>query len=144
MRHRQAIALLALIGFFVSLYLWLYKIGLIGELKCGSGACEYVQTSRWSVLFGVPVAFYGVVGYAALLAVALVGLQPAFLTRRGPSRLLAALATGGLAFTVYLTYVELFVIGAVCRWCVSSAVIIGLIWVLAMMGLRKRVGGEVG
>jgi uncharacterized membrane protein len=136
-RHRQTIALLALIGFFVSLYLWLYKIGLIGELKCGTGACEYVQTSRWSVLFGVPVAFYGVVGYVALFAVALVGLQPAFLPRRGPSRLLFGLATGGAAFTVYLTYVELFVIGAVCRWCVASALIIGLIWVVALAGLKK-------
>jgi uncharacterized membrane protein len=137
-RHRQAIALLSLIGFFVSLYLWLYKIGFIGQLKCGSGACEYVQTSRWSVLFGVPVAFYGVIGYAALLAVALAGLQPAFLERRGPSRVLAALATGGVAFTAYLTYLELFVIGAVCRWCVSSAVIIGVIWVVALASLRKR------
>src|SRR6059036_3841191 len=123
MRHRQAIAVLSLIGFFVSLYLWLYKIGLIGTLKCGTGGCETVQTSPYAVLFGVPVAFYGVVGYALVLAVSLVGLQPAFAPRRGPMLTLAALAGGAFLFTVYLTYLELFVIHAICRWCVTSAVI---------------------
>jgi len=136
MRHRQAIALLALIGFFIALYLWLYKIGAIGELKCGTGACEAVQTSRWAVWLGVPVAFYGVVGYAALFLVALVGVQPAFAMRRAPTLLLAALASGGLLFTLYLTYLEVFVIHAICRWCVGSAVVITVIWVVSMIGLK--------
>jgi len=136
MRHRQAIAVLALVGFFVSLYLWLYKIGVAGELKCGTGGCETVQLSRWADLFGVPVAFYGVVGYAALLTAALVGLQPARLGRRGPILLVAALATGGVLFTGWLTYLELFVIHAICRWCVASAVTITLIWFVSLHGLR--------
>src|SRR6266571_7885906 len=144
MRHRQAIALLALIGLFIALYLWLYKIGAIGSLTCGTGACEYVQTSRWAVWLGLPVAFYGVVGYAALHVVALVGVQPAYATRRAPTLLLAALASGGLLFTLYLIYLELFVIHAICRWCMGSAVIIGLIWLIAMDGLRRsRVPGDV-
>jgi uncharacterized membrane protein len=136
MRHRQAIALLALAGFFVALYLWLYKIGLAGELKCGTGDCETVQTSRWADLLGIPVAFYGVVGYAVLLAVALVGLRPAWLGRRGPTLLLAALATAGTAFSAWLTYLELFVIHAICRWCVASAVIVLLIWLVSLHALR--------
>jgi uncharacterized membrane protein len=132
-RHRQAIAFLALVGFFVSLYLWLYKIGVIGELKCGTGSCEFVQASRYAWLFGQPVALYGVGGYAALLAVALVGLQPRFLTSPAPTKWLAALALVGFAFTLYLTYLELFVIHALCRWCVVSAVIITLITGIAVM-----------
>ena len=145
MRHRQAIALLALIGFFIALYLWLYKIGAIGALQCGTGACEYVQTSRWAVWLGLPVAVYGVVGYAALFLVALVGVRPAFATRRAPTVLLAVLASGGLLFSLYLTYLELFVVHAICRWCVGSAVIIGLIWLIALDGLRRsRVHGDVG
>src|SRR5713226_894636 len=107
MRHRQTIALLALIGFFIALYLWLYKIGAIGALQCGTGACEYVQTSRWAVWLGLPVAVYGVVGYAALFLVAMVGVRPAFAMRRAPTVLLATLASGGLLFTLYLTYLEL-------------------------------------
>jgi uncharacterized membrane protein len=143
MRHRQAIATLALVGWFLALYLWLYQIGFGGPLKCGTGGCEIVQTSRWAALLGIPVAFYGVVGYAAILAVALVGLQPAWLGRRGPSLLLAALATGGLLFTGWLTYLELFVIHAICRWCMVSAVIMTLVWLVTVHGLwsdRRTVG----
>ena len=138
MRHRQAIALLALIGLFVALYLWLYKIGVISSLRCGTGTCELVQASRYAVLLGVPVAFYGVVGYAALLAVAVVGLQPRYVTRPGPTRLLAALAVTGFLFSAYLTAIELFVLDAICRWCVGSAVIITAITAIALPGLRTR------
>jgi uncharacterized membrane protein len=136
MRHRQAIALLALTGFFVALYLWLHQIGVGGELKCGIGGCDTVQASRWAEQLGVPVAFYGVLGYAAVLAAALVGLQPAWLGRRGPILLLAALATGGVLFSGWLTYLELFVIHAICRWCVASAVIMTAIWLVSLHGLR--------
>ena len=127
MRHRQAIALLALIGLFISLYLSLHRLGIIGALQCGTGGCETVQTSSYAVFLGVPVAFYGVAGYVALLVVSLVGLQPSWVSRREPIVLLAAMSALGLAFTIYLTYLELFVIHAICRWCVASAVIIALI-----------------
>lgn len=140
MRHRQAIALLATVGFFVALYLWLYKIGVIGELKCGAGSCEFVQASRYAWLFGQPVALYGVVGYLVLLVVALVGLRPRFLGNPGPTRWLAALAGVGFAFTLYLTYLELFVIHAMCRWCVVSAAIITLIAMIAVWSAFRTPG----
>jgi uncharacterized membrane protein len=137
MRQRQAIALLSLVGLLLALYLWLYKIGVIGTLQCGAGGCDQVQTSRYAELFGIPVAFYGVVGYAALLAVALLGLRPALLGDRRITVALGALATCGVAFSLYLTYLELFVIRAICRWCVASAVIVTVIWVAALAGLRR-------
>jgi uncharacterized membrane protein len=136
MRHRQAIALLALVGFFIALYLWLHQIGVGGELKCGTGGCETVQASPWAEQLGIPVAFYGVVGYAAILAVALVGLQPAWLGRRGPTLLLAALTSVGVLFSAWLTYLELFVIHAICRWCVTSAVLMAAIWIVSLHSLR--------
>lgn len=137
MRHRQAIALLALVGGIVAAYLWLHNIGLIGELKCGSGGCEVVQTSSYARLAGIPVAFFGVVGYLAIFVISLVGLQPAWLGRPQPTRWLAALAGGGFLFTLYLTYLELFVIHAICRWCVASAVIITVILIAALAGLSR-------
>ncbi len=140
MRYRQAIALLALVGLFVALYLWLHALGYGGEIKCGaSGGCETVQTSPWAVLLGLPVAFYGVVGYLAVLIVALLALRPAALVRSGWNLLLLLLATIGLVFTAYLTYVELFLIHAICRWCVGSAVIITLIWIVSILSLRSPV-----
>jgi len=141
-RHRQVIAVLSLVGFLISLYLWLHAIGVIGELKCGTGSCEVVQASPYARVAGVPVAFFGVVGYVALFVTALIGLQPSFLPRRSLSVLLAALATGGLLFTGYLTYLEAFVIHAWCRWCLGSAATIGVIWVVAVMSLRRSVARE--
>jgi len=137
MRRRQAIVLLALVGLLLALYLSLYKLGLIGTLQCGTGSCEYVQTSRYAEVLGMPVAFYGVVGYAALFVVGLAGVQPRLVTDRRVTVLLAALSSLGLAFTLYLTYIELFVLHAVCRWCVVSAVIIAAIWALSMWGVRR-------
>jgi uncharacterized membrane protein len=138
MRARQAIALLALVGLFVALYLRLHALGYGGAIKCGaSGGCETVQTSQWAVLFGLPVAFYGVVGYLALLIAAIAALRPAALPRRHWNVVLAALATVGFLFTAYLTYLELFVIHAICRWCVGSAVIITLIWIVSLLSLRS-------
>jgi len=137
MRYRQATALLALVGLFVALYLWLHALGFGGPIKCGTGECETVQTSPWAVLLGLPVAFYGVVGYCALLVVSLVALRPAALPERKWNVVLVGLASVGVLFTVYLTYLELFVIHAICRWCVGSAIIITAIWIVSLLSLRS-------
>jgi uncharacterized membrane protein len=135
--RRQAIVLLALVGLLVATYLWLYKIGVLGELKCGTGSCEYVQTSPYAEVLGIPVAFIGVVGYVVLFLVGLVGLQPKFQEDRRVTTLLAVLATVGFGFTLYLTAIELFVLHAICRWCVGSAVIMTAIWALTLAGVIR-------
>ena len=133
MIRRQAIVLLALVGLLVATYLWLYKIGVVGELKCGTESCEYVQASPYAELVGVPVAFYGVVGYGALLALGLASLSRRGAGDRRVTLLLVTLATLGFAFTLYLTGIELFVLHAICRWCVASALIMTTIWTLALV-----------
>src|SRR5437867_2728387 len=112
--------------------------GLFRDFARGIGSCEYVQTSRYAQLLGVPVALYGVVGYATLLGLGLAGLQPAMASNRRVSVLLAALATVGFGFTLYLTAIELFVLHAICRWCMASAVIMTAIWVLSILEQRSR------
>jgi len=140
MIHRMAIALLSLVGAFVAAYLWLYKLGRLGTIACGSGGCETVQLSSYSSFLGMDVALIGLVGYALILVVALAAVQPGRLDRPGPAGLLALLSGGGVLFAVYLTYLELFVIHAICRWCVASAVIITAIFVLAVLDLRRLRG----
>lgn len=135
MKLRMGSALLSLAGIFVAAYLWLYKQGRIGSIVCGTGGCETVQFSQWSEVIGVDVALIGMLGYAVLLVVALIGVQRP--EARWPSHLLALLAGGGVLFAGYLTWLELFVIHAICRWCVGSAVIITLIFVLALLDLRR-------
>lgn len=130
-------ALLSLLGLFIALYLYLYKIGKIGSLACGSGGCETVQLSAQSRFLGVDVALIGVMGYGVLLLLALLALQPRFAGPAWPSRLLAVLSGGAVLFTVYLTGLELFVIHAICRYCVASAVVIVALFLLAARDLRR-------
>jgi uncharacterized membrane protein len=130
-------AMLSLAGLFVSAYLYLYKAGYIGTIACGTGGCERVQFSPQSSFLGVDVALIGVVGYVILLAVSLAGLQPRFADARWPALALALLSGGAVAFTLYLKYLELFVIHAICRWCVVSAVLIAAIFLLSILELRR-------
>jgi uncharacterized membrane protein len=135
--HRQAIAVLALVGIAIATYLWLHAIGVIGVLQCGTGGCETVQASRYAELFGLPVALYGVVGYVTLFGIAIAGAQPALAARAWPTRWLVTLSGAGFLFTLYLTYLELFVIHALCRWCLGSAAVITAIFVTALAGSRR-------
>jgi uncharacterized membrane protein len=137
MIYRMSAALLSLAGLFVSAYLYLYKIGKIGSLACGTGGCETVQWSPWSRIAGVEVALVGVLGYAGLLVLTLAALQPGLVGRYRPAALLVLLAGIGVLFSAYLTYLELFVIHAICRWCVVSGVIILAIFIVALLDLRR-------
>ncbi len=141
MRHRMAVATLALVGLLVSTYLLLYKLGVLGEIVCvGSGGCERVQLSRWSVLLGVPVAAYGVAGYVVLLGLALFGLRAEQAGKAAPTRWIAALSALGVLFSIWLLYLELTAIHAICIWCSVSGVVILAIFAVsaaALPGLRR-------
>ncbi|HEU4557759.1 MAG TPA: vitamin K epoxide reductase family protein [Longimicrobium sp.] len=134
---RMGIAVLALVGVLVATYLSLYKLGLIGGLTCQVGSCEQVQNSPWATFIGLPVSVWGVGAYLAILAVALVGLQPRFVNERWVALSLFGLAAVGVAFSGYLTWIEAFVIEMWCQWCVVSAVIITLIFLLSIPGLKR-------
>lgn len=142
MKYRMAAAMLALAGVFLAAYLYLYKIGRIGSLACGTGSCEQVQFSSWARFAGVEVSLIGVLGYVALLVVGLVSVRPELEQVAWPSRWLAALAGAGVLFSVYLTSIELFVLHAICRWCVGSAVIITLIFIASLLDLRRLRAGR--
>ena len=128
----MTIAALALIGVFVALYLTMYKMGAIGHLACGFGSCERVNTSKWATFFGAPVAAWGLGFYIATLVVAIAGTSPGLAQRREISYLLAAMSATGVAFSAWLTYLELYVIDAICRYCVMSAVIVTLIFIVSI------------
>ncbi len=138
MRHRMAAAALALVGLLVSVYLLLYKVGVLGSLRCvGSGGCERVNTSPWSSFLGLPVAAYGVAGYLVLMGIALYGLRGDQAERPQATRWLAVLSGLAVLFSLYLLALELFVIHAVCLWCSVSGVAILAIFVLSAGALRR-------
>jgi uncharacterized membrane protein len=136
MIYRMSAAFLSLAGLFISGYLYLYKIGKIGSLACGTGGCETVQLSSWSRFAGVEVSLIGVLGYVCLLALSLASLQ-AGAYRQWPIRAMVVAAGVGVVFTLYLTYLELFVIHAICRWCVASGVIVLAIFLAAVLDQRR-------
>jgi len=131
-RNRMGMAALSLVGLFVSIYLALHRLGVIGTLACGvDGGCSTVQSSSYATFAGVPVPFLGVAGYLVLFVVAFRGIS-AMGTDRRTSMLLLALSAVAFAFSLYLTALEAFVIHAWCRWCVVSAIIATLIFVLSL------------
>jgi uncharacterized membrane protein len=136
-RARQLIALLALVGTFVALYLTLYKVGVIGVLSCSVGSCETVNTSRWAIFLGLPVAAWGLATYVILLALSIAGASPALEDAPPISWALVALSGWSVLFSGWLTYLELFVIHAICIWCVSSACIMVAIFFASVADLRR-------
>jgi len=134
----RLVAGLAAVGLAVAGYLAVTKWTGGSALFCrGVGGCEVVQQTRYAVFLGVPTAAWGAALYAAVGGLALAGLSP--------RRWLAAflLAVAGVSFSGYLSYLELFVIGAVCWYCVvSAAVAAGLFGVL--LGRRPAAAGRRG
>ncbi|PYO80684.1 MAG: vitamin K epoxide reductase [Gemmatimonadetes bacterium] len=138
MTKRMIVATLALAGIFISLYLTLYKIGVIGELSCSIGSCETVNTSKWSRFLGLPVAAWGLLFYLDLFAIALIGMFPRFENERVISIVLVAETVVGVLFSAWLTYLELAVLHAICIWCVTSAVIVTVILVVSVFDLKDN------
>ena len=132
--------MLALIGVFVSTYLTLYKFGYIGSLQCAVGSCETVNTSRWATFFGLPVAAWGLGFYVSALALVVVGIQERYADSRALSLALVGLTGWGVVFSGWLTYLELFVIDAICIWCVTSAVIVLVMFAVSVAEYRETAG----
>ena len=125
-RLRAAAAIAAAVGLAIAGYLTYVHYAGIEPICAASGGCERVQSSEYAKLAGVPVALVGLVGYGAILTATLLPGETA--------RLAAAwLALVGLGFSLYLTYLELFEINAICQWCVGSAVIMAVLAVLTVL-----------
>ena len=126
-----AVPLLSLIGLGVAGYMAYVETQQV-QAVCGPvGDCNSVQQSEYARLFGlIPIGVVGVLGYLAILAAwAIYRLSPG---RIGQWAGLALwlMTAGGVLFSIYLTFLEPFVIGATCAWCLSSAVIMTLLLIL--------------
>ena len=138
MTKRMIIAALSLGGLGLATYLAMYKLGFIGALACGAGSCEVVQLSRWGTLFGLPVAVWGVGFYLLLFLVAFLGTTDRFAEEPWVSHALLALTGWGVVFSAWLTYLELYVINAICRFCVVSAVLVAITFIVSVFEWRSR------
>ena len=102
--------ILAIAGILVSIYLYLIKFDVV-PLVCGLSSCDLINQSKYSYIMGIPVSLLGVIFYGILLV--LLWFKKIMYIK--------IVALCGLIFSVYLTYIEAFVLNAFCQWCLFSA-----------------------
>ena len=135
---QRAIAFVAALGIGVATYIAIADSGG-GSPVCiaGGHGCATVAKSSYSHVAGVNIAVFGIVGYVLLLASAFFANDAA---RLGGF----AVALGGFGYSVFLTYLEIFKIEAICQWCVASAVLMTILFLLNATRLIGYAGTEEG
>jgi uncharacterized membrane protein len=135
---QRAIAFAAALGIGVAAYIAIAESGG-GSPVClaGSHGCATVAKSSYSHVAGVNIAVFGILAYCLLLASAFFADD---IARFGGF----LVALGGFGYSVFLTYIELFKIDAVCQWCVASAVLMTILFLLAATRLIAYAGTAEG
>lgn len=126
---------LASIGLVDSIYLTWIKLANQEAVCAGIGSCEVVNSSEYATLAGIPIALFGVGAFLAILIFLLFETQNQFLEENS-LMLVFGLSLAGVLYSAYLTYLELFVLKAICPFCVLSAV--SLLGLLVVAGIRLR------
>jgi len=128
----------AIIGLLDSAYLTWVKLSH-NEVLCapGLGDCFTVNTSRYSEVFGIPVAIFGMATYLAIIAILLYESRVDFLKENGTLALFG-ISLIGVLYSIYLSYLEEFVLHAWCPYCILSAIVITIIFVVSIVRLKRE------
>ena len=126
---------LSLIGLADAIYLTYIKLAADGICVAGEG-CEIVNTSVYSQIYGIPVAVLGGLAYVAMLVVLLLEPRNEFFEFNGPLIVLG-ISIFGVLYSAYLTYLELYVIRAICEFCVLSAVVLTFMLILSAARMQR-------
>jgi uncharacterized membrane protein len=132
-----SMVVLSILGIADSIYLLIYKLTGNSQMCLGSGGCHDVNFSTYSDIYGIPVSALGIAAFLAITAIALLESRWSLAREHGPL-VIFGIALTGVGFTAYLTYLELYIIKAICPFCVASAVIITLIFIIAIIRLVKQ------
>jgi len=135
-RLRVTSLIFAGLGALVAGYLTYIKLAHVEAICSGVGNCEAVNSSAYSQIAGIPIAAFGLAAYLAILAILTWEKRVSWLENYGLLAIFGLALTGTL-YSAYLTYVELFVIHAVCPYCVSSAVLITGLLILSVVRLWR-------
>jgi len=127
---------LAIIGLLDSAYLFIYKISKNNAMCLGSGDCSTVNASRFSEIKGIPVSILGFIAYLAIIILLFLEIRKLY-SSENSNLMVFGISLVGVFFSAYLTYIELYVIHAVCPFCVLSAVVITLIFIISIVKLVK-------
>jgi len=129
--------ILVVVGLLVSIYMTIYKVTSNDALCLGSGDCSTVNASRYSEVYGIPVATVGIAGYFAILLVHWYERRDKFFEKNGPMMVFGMALTGFL-FTVYLIYVEFALLNAFCPFCLTSQSAMTIIFIISIIRLIRQ------
>ena len=133
---RWASYLLAAIGLIDSAYLTWVKITHT-EVYCGtSGECQTVSNSPYAEIAGIPIALFGMGAYLALLILFYLEGRQGFWSDNSPL-IVFGITLAGTLYSIYLTYIEVAVLYAICPYCVVSAVVMVLLFIIAIIRLVR-------
>jgi uncharacterized membrane protein len=138
--YRTMVAL-AVIGLLVATYMTIYKWTNNNAMCLGSGDCGTVNASKYAEVNGIPVALIGVAGYAAILAVLFLEHRTDFFGNffaENGTLLTFGLSLTGFLFTLWLIYVEIFLIKALCPFCLASQTVMTIIFILTIIRLVRQ------
>lgn len=125
------------LGLLVSIYMTIFKLTDNSSMCLGNGGCSVVNASRYSEVYGFPVAAIGILGYVALLAVHLMENRNDFL-RENATLVFFGMALTGFLFTAYLVYVEIALIKALCPFCITSQISMTIIFIISAIRLLQQ------
>lgn len=132
----RIVFILSLIGIAIAIYV-LQSFLRDAPIVCVNNGCEVVRKSPYSYLFGIPVPGYGLVGYSILATLAFLRTTSVPL-RKKLLPWIVGIASGGVAFVLWFTYTELFIIRGICTWCAVSAINMVTIASIAWIEYRKK------
>ncbi len=139
---RKILIALSVAGLLDSVYLAWIKIFERGACSLSTG-CEVVNTSQYASIAGIPIALLGASAYVMMLAVLLLEARNDFFDFNG-ALIVFGLSLVGVLYSAYLTYLELYVIHAICPFCVGSAIILILMLILSVLRLQHGLGEPQG
>jgi uncharacterized membrane protein len=128
---------LTVLGAADAVYLLIYKLTGNSHMCLGNGGCHNVNFSPYSEINGIPVSVFGISAYLVILCILVLEARVKTVKENGPLAVFG-ISLGGVAFTAYLTYLEIYVIHAICPFCVASAILITFIFILAIIRLVKQ------
>jgi uncharacterized membrane protein len=137
---RLTLIVLSVLGIGVAAYLTYGKLTNTEVLCLTGGGCGTVEASPYSEVGGIPVAAIGLIGYLGILAVLILENVSAFFEENG-SLMVFGMSMVGFIYSMYLTYLELGPIGAICSWCVTSAIIMTLVFGISVYRAVRNLRG---
>ena len=136
-RLTQITIALAILGLLVSIYMTIYKVTANDNMCLGSGDCSTVNASRYSEVNGIPVALIGVLGYVSIIGIHWLERRNDFFEQNG-SMIFFGISLIGFFFTLWLIYVEIALIKALCPFCLASQATMTIIFILSIIRVVRQ------